>query len=175
MAARQRAPDPAARVDGSRPYTEVDLRGPVALVLGSEADGLTDAWSGPDIEAVALPMHGVADSLNVSVAAAVLLYEARRQRGDRRRRVGTGDQLSKTIRPSMAGEHGPGVPQRAAGATGSASAAAGIAVKSACAPMPRWPRSGSPATSAGPRVAARSASASEIASSGPNGAESGPG
>jgi TrmH family RNA methyltransferase len=70
----------AARVDGAREYTAMDLRGPLAVILGSEAEGLSDAWSGPDIEAVALPMHGVADSLNVSVAAAVLLYEARRQR-----------------------------------------------------------------------------------------------
>jgi TrmH family RNA methyltransferase len=70
----------AARVDGARPYTDVDLRGPVAIVLGSEAEGLSDAWSGADVEAVNLPMRGIADSLNVSVAAAVLLYEARRQR-----------------------------------------------------------------------------------------------
>ena len=71
----------AARVDGAVAYTEVDLRGPVALVLGSEADGLTGAWSGEGVTAVSLPMLGVADSLNVSIAAAVLLYEARRQRG----------------------------------------------------------------------------------------------
>jgi TrmH family RNA methyltransferase len=71
----------AARVDASVPYTEVDLRGPVAFVLGSEADGLADTWSGPSIIPVSLPMLGVADSLNVSIAAAVLLYEARRQRG----------------------------------------------------------------------------------------------
>jgi TrmH family RNA methyltransferase len=71
----------AARVEGGTTYTDVDLRGGVALALGSEADGLTDAWSGSDIRAISLPMLGVADSLNVSVAAAVLLYEARRQRG----------------------------------------------------------------------------------------------
>ena len=70
----------AARVDGSVPYTEADLRGPVALVLGSEATGLTDAWSGADLTAVRLPMRGRADSLNVAAAAAVLFYEARRQR-----------------------------------------------------------------------------------------------
>ena len=70
----------AARVDADRNYTDADLRGPLAVVLGAEADGLTDAWSGPDVEPVAIPMHGVADSLNVSVSAAVLLYEARRQR-----------------------------------------------------------------------------------------------
>ncbi len=71
----------AARVDAKRLYTEVDLRGPVAIVLGAEADGLTDAWDGDEVEGVRLPMLGVADSLNVSVSAAILLYEARRQRG----------------------------------------------------------------------------------------------
>jgi TrmH family RNA methyltransferase len=71
----------AARVDADASYTEVDLRGPVAIVLGSEADGLTDAWTGPAVVPVRLPMLGVADSLNVSIAAAVILYEARRQRG----------------------------------------------------------------------------------------------
>ena len=70
-----------ARVDGSLPYTEVDLCGPLAIVLGSEAEGLARAWSGPGIQAVRLPMLGIADSLNVSAAAAILLYEARRQRG----------------------------------------------------------------------------------------------
>lgn len=71
----------AARVDGDDVFDGVDLRGPLAIVLGSEATGLTDGWRGPGIDAVRLPMLGVADSLNVSVAAAVLLYEARRQRG----------------------------------------------------------------------------------------------
>ncbi len=70
----------AARVDGSVPYTDADLRGPVAVVLGSEANGLTGAWSGEDVTAVRLPMRGRADSLNVAAAAAVLFYEARRQR-----------------------------------------------------------------------------------------------
>jgi TrmH family RNA methyltransferase len=70
----------AARVDAERLYTETDLTGPLAIVLGAETQGLSDSWHAADIEAVRLPMHGVADSLNVSVAAAVLLYEARRQR-----------------------------------------------------------------------------------------------
>jgi TrmH family RNA methyltransferase len=70
----------AARVEVARPYTDVDLSGGVALVLGAEDRGLTDAWTGDDIEAIHLPMAGAADSLNVSVTAAVLLYEARRQR-----------------------------------------------------------------------------------------------
>jgi TrmH family RNA methyltransferase len=71
----------AAKVEADALYTETDLRGAVALVVGAEADGLTDAWEAPEIEAVRLPMLGVADSLNVSVSAAILLYEARRQRG----------------------------------------------------------------------------------------------
>ncbi len=56
----------------------VDLTGPVALVVGSEHAGLSDVWQG-SID-VAIPMRGAGDSLNASVAAAVLLYEARRQR-----------------------------------------------------------------------------------------------
>ncbi|MFL5755183.1 MAG: TrmH family RNA methyltransferase [Chloroflexota bacterium] len=71
----------AARVDAAALYTAMDLTGPVAIVLGSEAEGLSSEWSDPAVIAVRLPMLGRADSLNVSVAAAVLLYEARRQRG----------------------------------------------------------------------------------------------
>ena len=71
----------AAQVEAERLYTATNLRGPVAIVVGAEDDGLTDAWTGPEVDAVRLPMLGVADSLNVSVSGAVLLYEARRQRG----------------------------------------------------------------------------------------------
>jgi len=71
----------AARVDAGKPYTETDLRGPIALVLGSEAEGLTTTWDDRRVLPVHLPMLGVADSLNVAAAAAILLYEARRQRG----------------------------------------------------------------------------------------------
>jgi TrmH family RNA methyltransferase len=70
----------AARVEGSVSYTEVDYRPPTAIVLGSEARGLTALWSGDDVRAIRLPMLGVADSLNVSATAAVLFYEALRQR-----------------------------------------------------------------------------------------------
>lgn len=69
----------AALVDGPTDYWDADLGGRVAIVLGSEAAGLTDAWAEPDA-AVRVPMRGAADSLNVSVTAAVLLFEARRQR-----------------------------------------------------------------------------------------------
>ncbi len=71
----------AARVDAERLYTDVDLTGPIAIALGAETEGLSTAWSGDDIEAVRLPMAGIADSLNVAATAAILLYEARRQRG----------------------------------------------------------------------------------------------
>ena len=70
----------AARVDGAVPYTQLDFRRPTAIVLGSEAAGLGSRWSGAAVQAVCLPMLGAADSLNVSAAAAVLFYEARRQR-----------------------------------------------------------------------------------------------
>jgi TrmH family RNA methyltransferase len=70
----------ATRVDSPTLHVDADLRGPLALVLGNEAEGLSPAWQGPDTESVRIPMEGIADSLNVSAAAAILLYEAWRQR-----------------------------------------------------------------------------------------------
>jgi TrmH family RNA methyltransferase len=70
----------ASRVDAAALHVDADLTRAVAIVLGSEADGLSEAWHSPAIEGVSLPMLGAADSLNVSAAAAVLLYEAWRQR-----------------------------------------------------------------------------------------------
>ncbi len=71
----------AARLEAAEPPWHADLRGPVAIVLGSEATGLEGEWArDPSTVGVRIPMHGIADSLNVSVAAAILLYEARRQR-----------------------------------------------------------------------------------------------
>jgi TrmH family RNA methyltransferase len=70
----------AARPDAERLYTEIDFAEGAAIVLGSEAAGLSDAWRAVDITPVRLPMHGIADSLNVSTTAAVLFYEALRQR-----------------------------------------------------------------------------------------------
>jgi len=69
-----------ARVDADLAYTEADLIGPLAIVLGTEAGGLTSAWDGPGITPIRIPMAGTADSLNVSISAAILAYEARRQR-----------------------------------------------------------------------------------------------
>jgi len=62
-------------------YTEVDLASPVAIAVGAEQYGLTEAWMRRADLAVRIPMAGVADSLNVATAATVLLFEAARQRG----------------------------------------------------------------------------------------------
>jgi TrmH family RNA methyltransferase len=70
----------AARVDAVHDHTESDLTGPVAIALGSEAQGLSPVWSGSDVTDVHIPMLGVVDSLNVSATAAILFYEALRQR-----------------------------------------------------------------------------------------------
>lgn len=71
--------------DGAAPYHSIDYRVPTAIVLGNEATGLTGLWRAEQFPnckftAIKLPMLGIADSLNVSATAAVLFYEARRQR-----------------------------------------------------------------------------------------------
>jgi 23S rRNA (guanosine2251-2'-O)-methyltransferase len=70
----------AAEVGGT-PYTDLDLAGPVGLVLGSEGRGVRRLVREGCDGAVSIPMLGAVGSLNVSVAAGVLLYEAGRQRG----------------------------------------------------------------------------------------------
>ena len=70
----------AARVGARTHYTDVSYRQASAVVLGSESHGLSELWQGESCTAIALPMLGVADSLNVSVTAALLFYEALRQR-----------------------------------------------------------------------------------------------
>lgn len=70
----------AATPDTERLHWDVDLRGPSALLMGSESQGLSDYWLEVASEKVRIPMLGQADSLNVAAATAVCLYEARRQR-----------------------------------------------------------------------------------------------
>jgi 23S rRNA (guanosine2251-2'-O)-methyltransferase len=70
----------AAAGDGAKPMWETDLRGGVALVFGAEGKGLRPLVRRTCDDVVTIPMRGPVESLNVSVAAAVLLYEARRQR-----------------------------------------------------------------------------------------------
>jgi TrmH family RNA methyltransferase len=62
-------------------YTEVDMRGPLAIIVGCEMLGLSDAWLAAADLRVRIPMLGQADSLNVATATTILLYEAVRQRG----------------------------------------------------------------------------------------------
>lgn len=70
----------AATPDGERRPAETDLRGGVALLVGSEERGLPPTLLDLAQERVRIPMRGRADSLNVSVSAGILLYEADRQR-----------------------------------------------------------------------------------------------
>jgi RNA methyltransferase, TrmH family len=70
----------ATTPDATVRYTGVDLTGPVAIAMGSEAHGLTPAWLAAADERVVIPMVGAADSLNLATATALLLYEAVRQR-----------------------------------------------------------------------------------------------
>src|SRR5690606_4379265 len=71
----------ATTPDASARYTAVDMTGPVAVAMGSEADGLGDVWLAAADERVVIPMFGQADSLNLATATALLLYEVVRQRG----------------------------------------------------------------------------------------------
>lgn len=61
-------------------YTAVDMTQPTALVMGSEAWGLSSQWLHTADQQVVIPMLGTVDSLNLSVSAALLMYEAIRQR-----------------------------------------------------------------------------------------------
>ena len=70
----------ATTPDADAYYTELDLRGPLAIAVGAEDVGLSPAWLSGAHRRALIPMSGRVDSLNVSAAAAVLLYEAVRQR-----------------------------------------------------------------------------------------------
>jgi TrmH family RNA methyltransferase len=71
----------AATPQGNQLYSATDLRQPLAIAVGTEQYGLSSIWlEGADTQ-VKLPMLGQVNSLNVAVAAAILLYEAMRQRG----------------------------------------------------------------------------------------------
>lgn len=70
----------AGYLDAERDLWQADMTGPTAIVIGAEDVGISATWR--DVaETVQIPMAGTADSLNASVSAAVLLYEALRQRG----------------------------------------------------------------------------------------------
>lgn len=70
----------AATPQAARMYTEADMRGALALVVGTEQYGLSHTWLTAADQQIKLPMLGTANSLNVAVAATLLLYEVVRQR-----------------------------------------------------------------------------------------------
>jgi TrmH family RNA methyltransferase len=65
----------------TRFYHETDFRTPAAIIMGSEAFGLTQKWLDEADELVKIPMNGKVDSMNVSASAAIVVFEALRQRG----------------------------------------------------------------------------------------------
>ncbi|NLV53404.1 MAG: RNA methyltransferase [Bacteroidales bacterium] len=73
-----------AQLQDSSLYYHTDMRGGTAIVMGTEATGLTDMWRQAADAHIRIPMLGKLDSLNVSVSAAVLLFEAVRQRNESR-------------------------------------------------------------------------------------------
>lgn len=72
----------AAATIGAKIYTKVNYKQSIALLLGSESTGLTENWLVEADEIVKIPMKAGIDSLNVSISAAVILFEVLRQRGE---------------------------------------------------------------------------------------------
>ncbi|MBW8200409.1 TrmH family RNA methyltransferase [Flagellimonas abyssi] len=70
-----------AALTASKNYVECDFKAASALVMGTEATGLTEKWLQNSDQNIIIPMQGEIDSMNVSVSAAILIFEAKRQRG----------------------------------------------------------------------------------------------
>jgi TrmH family RNA methyltransferase len=70
-----------ATLQDSTSYYTQDFTSPTALIVGTEATGLTQEWRDAATQNIIIPMQGEIDSMNVSVAAAILIFEAKRQRG----------------------------------------------------------------------------------------------
>ena len=69
-----------AALQASEPYHTTDFTAKTAIVMGTEATGLTDQWLENSTQNIHIPMQGAIDSMNVSVAAGILIFEAKRQR-----------------------------------------------------------------------------------------------
>ena len=69
-----------ASLVSSKPYTQVNFKGATAIVVGTESTGLSKIWLDNNDQSIIIPMYGEIDSMNVSVSAAILIFEARRQR-----------------------------------------------------------------------------------------------
>lgn len=70
----------AALHDSSKVYHLMDFNKPSAIIVGTEATGLSADWTNQSSENIIIPMEGKIDSLNVSVSAAIIIFEAKRQR-----------------------------------------------------------------------------------------------
>ena len=70
----------SAILQESEPYHSQDYTLPTAIVVGTEATGLTEEWRQAATKNISIPMQGSIDSMNVSVAAGILIFEAKRQR-----------------------------------------------------------------------------------------------
>ncbi|WP_158963895.1 TrmH family RNA methyltransferase [Myroides fluvii] len=70
----------AATLQNSCSYHTQNYTTPTAFIVGTEATGLTEAWRSNSTQNIIIPMSGTIDSMNVSVAASILLFEAKRQR-----------------------------------------------------------------------------------------------
>jgi TrmH family RNA methyltransferase len=70
----------AAHLEATQSYFDLDFKKATAIVVGAESTGLSEIWNDTTVVRLKIPMHGEIDSLNVSVAAALLLYESLRQR-----------------------------------------------------------------------------------------------
>ena len=71
----------SATLQNATSYHTQDYTTPTALVVGTEATGLSELWREKTTQNIIIPMQGEIDSMNVSVAAAILIFEAKRQRG----------------------------------------------------------------------------------------------
>jgi len=72
-----------ASLQASKPYHQIDFTQPCAIVMGTEATGLSETWTKISAANIIIPMKGKIDSMNVSNATAVVVFEAMRQRGFR--------------------------------------------------------------------------------------------
>lgn len=70
----------SAALTASKPYHKINYTKGSAIVVGTEATGLTDEWLEASDQNIIIPMGGEIDSMNVSVSAAIILFEAKRQR-----------------------------------------------------------------------------------------------
>ena len=70
----------AATLQNSNEYHKVNYKNASAIVVGTEATGLSEIWREEATQNINIPMQGKIDSMNVSVAAAIVIFEAKRQR-----------------------------------------------------------------------------------------------